>query len=215
MSNYPTYQQLYSQHGDNLTYLELLQTQEWRCKRASILQRDNYTCSVCARRETLPLLNADTGLWQPHEVHIPATCRQYNWQMRYAGTFIDMSILYDRDIEYLPVAQHRRMHVHHRLYIYDRLPWQYADKYLSCMCENCHHRWHQQHRVKVYRHTPEGYLEMNDLTPCKRCAGAGRLPQYDHVEAGICFRCWGACFEEWITPALRARSKQVHEKMKN
>jgi len=113
---------LYNQHGEALTYLELLLTQEWRNKRSEILQRDNYTCSVCAGRETLPFLNSSTGLLQPHEVYIPDTCRQYNWQMSFADASIDMSILYDRDIEYRPVAQHRRMHVHHRLYIYDRLP---------------------------------------------------------------------------------------------
>lgn len=26
---------------------------------------------------------------------------------------------------------------------------------------------------------------------CSRCNGSGYLPQYEHVENGICFRCWG------------------------
>ena len=28
-------------------------------------------------------------------------------------------------------------------------------------------------------------------TNCDRCSGTGRLPQYNHVEAGICFKCRG------------------------
>ena len=26
---------------------------------------------------------------------------------------------------------------------------------------------------------------------CSRCSGSGRLPQYNHIEGGICFKCRG------------------------
>ena len=26
---------------------------------------------------------------------------------------------------------------------------------------------------------------------CDRCSGTGRLPQFNHIEAGICFKCRG------------------------
>lgn len=27
--------------------------------------------------------------------------------------------------------------------------------------------------------------------PCDRCGGTGHLPQFNHVEGGICFKCRG------------------------
>lgn len=214
VKSYPTYQQMAIQHGGQLTYLELLQTAEWRQCRNAILLRDRYTCSVCAGRETWMMPHSGTGRVEPHEVNIPDTCRKRRWQMQVGHTSIDMSVLYEPDISYRPVSHSRRMHVHHRLYIYGRLPWQYSHRHLITMCEHCHHQWHQTKQVKVYRPTDDGYCEER-VTPCRRCSGSGRLPQYNHVHLGICFRCWGACFEEWITPTMRQRSRRVYETWTN
>jgi hypothetical protein len=30
------------------------------------------------------------------------------------------------------------------------------------------------------------------VIPCNRCNASGRLPQYNHIEGGICFKCLGA-----------------------
>lgn len=30
------------------------------------------------------------------------------------------------------------------------------------------------------------------IRPCPRCGGSGDLPQYRHVQKGICFLCWGS-----------------------
>jgi hypothetical protein len=37
------------------------------------------------------------------------------------------------------------------------------------------------------------YSELNktNTITCNRCGGSGRLPQYNHVENGICFKCRG------------------------
>ena len=40
-----------------------------------------------------------------------------------------------------------------------------------------------------------GNLRFNNETiVCNRCGGTGRLPQYKHVENGICFKCRGNRF---------------------
>lgn len=38
---------------------------------------------------------------------------------------------------------------------------------------------------------------------CRRCAGKGHLPGYEHVLGGICFGCWGTCVT--LTPDEAAR----------
>jgi hypothetical protein len=47
------------------------------------------------------------------------------------------------------------------------------------------------------------YLDENGerigfLTPCLKCFGAGAFPEYNHIQNGICFRCNGAKYEEFI-----------------
>jgi hypothetical protein len=36
------------------------------------------------------------------------------------------------------------------------------------------------------------------LTPCARCHGAGGFPEYRHVQNGVCFRCHGSRYDEFI-----------------
>lgn len=38
------------------------------------------------------------------------------------------------------------LHVHHKLYIKDRAPWDYKEAHLACLCSNCH--------VLVHEDTP-------------------------------------------------------------
>ena len=41
------------------------------------------------------------------------------------------------------------LHVHHKLYIENRLPWEYEDKHLTSLCETCHSWLHGNQTVKV------------------------------------------------------------------
>lgn len=41
------------------------------------------------------------------------------------------------------------LHVHHKIYIENRLPWQYEDKHLTTLCETCHSWLHGNQTVKV------------------------------------------------------------------
>ena len=88
--------------------------------------------------------------------------------------------------------------VHHKFYIYGRKAWEYDDDCLVSLCQNCHSKVHEFLPVQVYDENDDGSLEVMNLTPCYRCNGSGYLPEYSHVENGICFRCRGARFEEFI-----------------
>jgi hypothetical protein len=94
-------------------------------------------------------------------------------------------------------GSNNNLEVHHRYYIYSHKPWDYSDSALVTLCESCHKIIHKTMTPFVYYRGIDGLSQM-DFTPCERCGGTGYLPQYKHVEDGICFRCRGLRYEELI-----------------
>jgi len=88
------------------------------------------------------------------------------------------------------------LHVHHKYYQYEKLPWEYADEALITFCFKCHEEVHGKQKIPVY--DKHGNATGEFMTPCSRCSGAGWFHEYKHVQAGICFRCNGARYEELI-----------------
>lgn len=86
------------------------------------------------------------------------------------------------------------LQVHHRYYVRGSLPWEYPDEALSTLCLACHGKLHEKELVPVYD-VIDGRLVRITWRPCIRCLGAGFLPQYTHLEGGVCFRCWGTRFD--------------------
>lgn len=89
------------------------------------------------------------------------------------------------------------MNVHHRYYIHGHHAWEYDDSALVSLCSNCHKTEHQNPDVKIYGEI-DGKLVDEHLTPCSRCGGAGYFPEFRHIEEGLCFRCHGRRYEEFI-----------------
>ena len=89
------------------------------------------------------------------------------------------------------------LQVHHLHYIYGRDPWEYKDSELVTLCESCHSQEHSDHLVPVYRLDGDNLVEVH-LTACSRCGGAGWFPEFKHVKNGICFRCHGGKYDEYI-----------------
>jgi hypothetical protein len=89
------------------------------------------------------------------------------------------------------------LNVHHKCYRSGKNPWEYDNSDLITACELCHTKIHESHNNKV-----PVFDDNNDIisyfTPCSRCNGVGMLPEYIHVQAGICFRCNGAQYDELI-----------------
>lgn len=82
------------------------------------------------------------------------------------------------------------LNVHHKFYIRGLAPWEYDNDALITLCEDCHKKVHQSH-VPVYRRIGSDLTLSTNTKTCSRCNGAGYLPQYSHVQDGICFQCWG------------------------
>lgn len=87
------------------------------------------------------------------------------------------------------------LHVHHTYYKINTQPWDYPDESLKTYCWICHENLHKTVKIPVL---DENNKEINRYTPCSRCCGAGVFPEYRHIQAGICFRCDGARYEELI-----------------
>lgn len=87
------------------------------------------------------------------------------------------------------------LHVHHTYYQKSLHPWEYPNESLETYCWECHQKIHLNSKIPCY--DKNGNL-IGNLTSCLRCSGAGEFPEYRHIEAGICFRCRGAKYEELI-----------------
>jgi len=165
----------------NVPYVELLKTEEWFEKRSKIIERDNRRCTKCGRKATI--FTPETG----HIERIPVPIRDP------LGNILDGEVAH-----YItrPAEDPCTLHVHHKYYVLEQTPWEYADEALLTLCSNCHEELHNDQSVPVYE--TRAKLNEMSLTPCGRCGGKGRIPKYDHVQDGICFRCHGARFDERI-----------------
>lgn len=80
------------------------------------------------------------------------------------------------------------LNIHHKKYIIGRKPWEYDADSLITLCENCHHNIHEKVITPIL---DESGNRLGVAMICDKCGGSGYLPQYKHVEHGICFKCKG------------------------
>jgi hypothetical protein len=96
-----------------------------------------------------------------------------------------------------------KLHIHHTYYVYDKLPWEYDSKCFETLCSSCHKKLHLEQFVNVYIEIDGQLIKKDELRACYRCASVGYFPQYSHVEHGVCFRCRGARFENFIVSKFK------------
>lgn len=90
-------------------------------------------------------------------------------------------------------------HVHHNYYLRDQLPWDIDNSALEVLCFICHRKRHEQETIPVYKNIAGELVEVGRENPrCTRCGGTGRLPQFNHVENGICFKCRGNLINQTV-----------------
>ena len=80
------------------------------------------------------------------------------------------------------------LNIHHTYYIKGNKPWEYDNDALVTLCEDCHKKRHEDTAVPLLNDDKE---PIANLATCPRCGGSGYLPQYSHIEHGICFKCNG------------------------
>ena len=84
---------------------------------------------------------------------------------------------------------YKGLNVHHEYYINGHKPWEYEDQALVTLCEECHGKRHKSD-IPIYKSKDDKQIEYY-CKKCDKCGGTGYLPQYKHVENGICFKCGG------------------------
>jgi hypothetical protein len=143
-----------------IDYFDLLKCDEWKIKREEILERDNYRCNKCLKSRTINSKVVDNKRIYTYEI---------NGEAYETDSYINMQI-------------------HHTLYIYNKLPWDYNQKYLTTLCNHCHQKLHNDSTVNIW---DQNELHKMEFGHCDRCAGKGHLPQYRKIQNGICFKCQG------------------------
>lgn len=85
-----------------------------------------------------------------------------------------------------------KLHVHHKYYIKNALPWEIDYSALISLCASCHTKRHENEEINVFNKVGNQLISTNFYYfRCPRCNGSGYLPQFNHVEGGICFKCRG------------------------
>lgn len=169
----------------DIPYSELLKTTEWFDRRSIIINRDKCCCTNCGNTQTFDHFDSKTR----KVLYISfgedkLTKMKGEDGMWYESWIPEITIL---DKRY-------SLHVHHKFYILDRLPWEYKDKDLITLCNWCHWDFHQKNKVQIFKELNSKLIPV-ELALCSRCNGAGWFPEYTHVENGVCFECRGGRFE--------------------
>lgn len=104
--------------------------------------------------------------------------------------FLDKSII-DNEGNYLetPVLP-KALNVHHKYYVAGKNPWEYSNDALITLCQDCHCDEHKSTLTPIYKNLYDKHV-MAYAQICDRCGGSGYLPQYQHVQGGVCFKCQG------------------------
>ncbi|WP_035694866.1 hypothetical protein [Flavobacterium soli] len=164
-------------NGSFLTYGEKLLTTEWKAKRNKILLRDGEKCCECKA---------------PHK--------------RVEGKGIREQTNEEKDVYWKKISQLQLpnfitkeriiypkvnviLHVHHKYYILNKLPWEYENNALITLCDLCHKKIHETQIIPIY--LDESKSTILELNLCNNCNGIGYLSQYKYYQNGICFKCYG------------------------
>ena len=195
MNEFKSYNDLKTDFKGKVPYYFQLCTSEWNKKRNIIISRDNHTCNNCNKKcmdDFMPKM-----LTNDKVIFVPGIYEEQPMTKMFINEFSGDEIEYLEDtMVFCEVSDPLYAHVHHKNYIFNCLPWEYPDDDLVLLCHKCHMKYHQENIVPVF--TDRNKNKIMRFTPCSRCFGIGYFPQFSHVENGICFRCWGAQFEELI-----------------
>jgi 5-methylcytosine-specific restriction endonuclease McrA len=182
--SFMTLEELISKHqGECISYIQYLTTDEWLNKRRIIIERDNHTCTKCKKGATYYIKNWDS----PIKYHL--------WNIN-SSTGVHAPWHIKGDNKLISADKQYHLEVHHKKYILNRLPWDYKNDDLTTLCNHCHTDFHKNNKVPVFN---EDELVELEYEVCSKCNGTGYIPQYNHVQGGVCFQCKG---ERYLQPLI-------------
>lgn len=104
-----------------------------------------------------------------------------------------LKFLSSEELKRLKWIDTRGLHVHHKYYQVGKFAWEYPDSALITLCWTCHEKLHANSMIEVLN---ESGNVIGERQVCPRCFGAGRFPEYSHIQNGICFKCNGNRFSQ-------------------
>jgi hypothetical protein len=176
----------------HIPYEILLNTIEWREFRQTIITRDKSRCQICNKEQSEKF--GSDYFRKPTKLEIAENSKEQSIDLVGDGSFIVK--MKNAPIVGVKTDTPTILHVHHTYYIFGDLPWEYKSEALLTVCHDCHVAIHDKEKIPVY--VDNSFKDKLDLTPCTRCHGTGFLKQYLYFQNGICFRCEGRKFEEFI-----------------
>ena len=170
----------------HISYEELLWTNEWLNFREGIKNRDNFTCGNCGKSEWVQMTDEEF-----EKAKIESGYGKYFDLLE--CVFLDSPTeLWTKKNSQLPSRKKWnkdvRLEVHHKYYIWNYLPWEYERIALTTLCDKCHEIEHYKQK-EIY--LDQTLKTMKQLIYCHKCNGHGYIPEYKHVQSGICFNCGG------------------------
>ena len=167
----------------DLTYQDKLSTSEWQDKREEIICRDNNHCTKC---EEPKVILYGKGIREMNQSEKDEHWEKVSQIPNLPITLKKERVVYPR----VPV----QLHVHHKYYILNKLPWEYENNALVTLCDLCHTEVHRTEKILVYKDDTKS--ETTDLTVCRNCNGSGYLSHYKYYMNGVCFSCSGTGYLE-------------------
>jgi hypothetical protein len=170
------------------SYKELLNTIEWGNFRLGIIERDKR-CGKCNVE-----IEGDEGKYYRRLTSEEISQHDKEWEN---DPGIDLMgdgkhIVKGQKVEIVGIPL--IVQVHHKYYIQNKLPWDYNEKALLCLCRECHVKIHASE--EILRYTDDTLSTFEKLQTCSVCSGTGYREQYDYYQNGICFYCDGKGFNE-------------------
>lgn len=170
-----------------MNYEELLWTQEWIYFRNEIRYRDKETCTKCSLSQYKEMSNEEF-------VKVLASSGYNKYYDLYEGKFVDEpnEFTLKKNTDYpskFKYDEKVKLEIHHKYYIWGKLPWEYNCNALTTLCDSCHEKEHFENNRIVY--STDSLTTKKNLKDCSKCNGIGYINAYRHVQNGICFNCWG------------------------
>jgi 5-methylcytosine-specific restriction endonuclease McrA len=178
-----------------IPYNEQLTKNEWKVKRQKIIKRDKGICQQCLNFCTYDYLPNYLNPDKSGITKIILTEKK-RWQKVRIPIFNDTIEFEETIFDFEQVQNPLFAHVHHKYYVLNSMAWEYPDEALILLCNKCHFKFHSENIIPIY--TDHKLKDSIKFTPCQRCNGAGIFPEFSHIQNGICFRCNGNRFEEFI-----------------
>lgn len=176
-----------------IPYAIKLKTADWILRRETILVRDKFVCQICQERHS-KIINGIPYINYTEEEEQNFIEKVDQILLQFKNSFGNNFIISEGKAPLHEDLKPKYLHVHHKYYLINSLPWEYPDDALISLCGTCHQNIHDNEDIPVFNDVSKNVKI--SLKKCSKCNGSGYISKYYYHMDGICFKCEGNRFEE-------------------